>query len=60
MESNAEAHNGFATQDVRRTGLYEDMHPGGFRAFGLDPPKVIDVQQEEERRQDGPLRESLE
>ncbi len=33
MESNAEAHNGFATQDVRLTGLYEDMHPGGFPAF---------------------------
>ncbi len=25
--------NVFATQDVRLTGLYEDMHPGGFPAF---------------------------
>ncbi len=23
----------FATQDVRLTGFYEDMHPGGFHAY---------------------------
>ncbi len=26
-------YNVFATQDVRLTGLYDDIHPGGFPAF---------------------------
>ncbi len=28
-----ESRNLFATQDVRLTGLYEDMHPSGFLEF---------------------------
>ncbi len=35
----------FATQDVRLTGIYEDMYPGGFPDFleGQDDRDLLDL-----------------